>query len=85
MPPAAAAGKPAGGNEVLYAWIAAATVLICCPIGPAVGAYFANEAKKKGNPQGQTALVVNLIALGLVLVGWVFWILVSLGSSSSTA
>ena len=60
-------------------------MLICCPIGPAVGAYFANEAKKKGNPQGQTALIVNLIALGLVLVGWVFWILVSLGSSSSTA
>jgi actin-like ATPase involved in cell morphogenesis len=82
--PAGPQGKPAGSNEVLYAWIAAATVLICCPIGPAVGAYFANEAKKKGHPQGQTALIVNLVALGLVLVGWLFWILASLGSSSST-
>jgi hypothetical protein len=59
--------------------------VICCLPVPLVGLYFANEAKKEGNPQGQTALILNAVAAGLVLVIWALWFLSALASSGSSA
>jgi hypothetical protein len=62
-----------------------AGLLICCLPAPLVGLYFANEAKKEGNPQGQLALILNAAAAGLILVIWALWFLSALASSGSTA
>ncbi|QYG91110.1 Hsp70 family protein [Iamia sp. SCSIO 61187] len=83
-PSAPAGAKAPGSDKILFAWIGAATFLLCCLPGPLVGLYFANEAKKEGHPQGQTALLVNAIAAGVVLVAWVFWFLATLASSGSS-
>ncbi len=82
QPPAAT--KAPGADKLLYAWIGAATFLICCLPGPLVGMYFANEAKKEGHPQGQTALIVNAVAAALILLGWVFYFLAALASAGSS-
>ncbi|NLV54565.1 MAG: Hsp70 family protein [Acidimicrobiales bacterium] len=71
-------------NNITFAWIGAATFLICCLPGPAVGAYFANEARKEGHPQGQTALILNIVALALTGVFWMLWFLSVLATSGST-
>jgi len=66
---------------MLYAWIGAASFLVCCLPGPAVGAYFANEAKKQGHPQAQLALILNVVAAGLILIFYFFYFLSVLASS----
>jgi hypothetical protein len=78
-------GKAPGADKLLYAWICVAGVLICCLPVPLVGLYFANEAKKEGNPQAQTALLLNGIAAGLTFVGWILIFLSSLAGSGSSA
>lgn len=84
-PTAPPSGKAPGSDKLLYSWICAAGILLCCLPVPLVGLYFANEAKKEGNPQAQTALLVNALSAGLILIAWVFWFLISLAGSSSTA
>ena len=79
-----AGGKPPGSDKLLFAWVGAATLVICCLPGPLVGLYFANEAKKEGHPQGQTAILVNAAAAGIVFVVWVLWFLATLASSGSS-
>jgi actin-like ATPase involved in cell morphogenesis len=84
-PTAPAGAKAPGSDKLLYAWICVAGLLICCLPAPLVGLYFANEAKKEGNPQGQLALILNAAAAGLILVIWALWFLSALASSGSTA
>jgi hypothetical protein len=84
-PTAPAGVKAPGSDKLLYAWICVAGLLICCLPAPLVGLYFANEAKKEGNPQGQLALILNAVAAGLILVIWALWFLSALASSGSTA
>lgn len=83
-PSAPAGGKAPGSDKLLYAWIGAATAVICCLPGPLVGLYFANEAKKEGNPQGQTAILVNAAAAGLVFLIWAFSFLNALAGSGTS-
>jgi len=78
-------GKAPGADKLLYSWICAGGFLLCCLPAPLVGLYFANEAKKEGHPQAQTALIINGVAAGLIFVVWVLWFLSALASSGSTA
>jgi len=80
-PSPAPGGKVPGGDQMLYAWIGAASFLVCCLPGPAVGAYFANEAKKQGHPQAQLGLILNVVAAGLILIFYFFYFLSVLASS----
>ncbi len=82
--PTGAAPGATSSNNLTFAWVAAATTLLCCLPGPLVGLYFANEAKKEGNPQAQTAFIVNAVCAGLILVGWVVYFLLALASAGST-
>ncbi|MER3495844.1 MAG: hypothetical protein C4320_02935 [Armatimonadota bacterium] len=46
------------------AWIFGALGLVCCPIlFSTLGIVFANNAKKKGHPQAQNALIFSIITL----------------------
>lgn len=84
-PPHGPHGKAPGSDQVTYAWIGAATGLVCCLPGPLAGLYFANEAKKAGHPQAQLALIINLVAAGIVVVAGFFWLLALAAGSESGA
>ncbi|HYI62010.1 MAG TPA: Hsp70 family protein [Acidimicrobiales bacterium] len=79
----APAGSAPGNDKLVIAWVCAGLALLCCVPAPAVGLYFANEAKKVGHPQGQTALVVNAAALVVSVLGFFILVLASLGSGST--
>ena len=68
--PPAPSPKAPGSDKMTFAWVGAATFLLCCLPGPAVGLYFANEAKKAGHPQAQMAFILNVVALSLLVVFW---------------
>ncbi len=76
--------KAPGSDKIVFAWVCAALGVICCLPAPAVGLYFANEAKKAGHPQAQVALVVNVVALGWSVIGVFLLFLSSLSSSTTT-
>jgi len=46
----------------MISYICAGIGLLCC-LSAFVGLYFANEAKKAGDPQAQTAIIANVVAL----------------------
>ena len=66
-----------GSDELTYAWIGAATALIMCLPGPAVGLYFAAQARNAGQPGAEVALVVNVAALAVALLAWILVIAVN--------
>lgn len=52
-----------GSNDMRTAWICAVMALLCCPLVGIAGAVAANKAQQKGHPQGQLALILNILAL----------------------
>ncbi|MCW5936669.1 MAG: hypothetical protein KIT11_05120 [Fimbriimonadaceae bacterium] len=62
-----------GGGDVTKSFILSAVGLFCCCFASPAAVYFANEAKKKGNPNAQAAFIVSLIVLGLVVIGSIFY------------
>ena len=53
-----------GSSDLTKAWIFGAIGFICCPIIFSVlGIYFAAQAKNKGNPTGQTAMIFCIVSL----------------------
>lgn len=53
-----------GSGDLTKAWIFGAIGFICCPIIFSVlGIYFAAQAKNKGNPTGQTAMIFCIVSL----------------------
>jgi actin-like ATPase involved in cell morphogenesis len=76
--------KPPGSDQITFAWVGAALGLVCCLPAPAIGMYFANEAKKAGHPQGQTALILTVVSFGLNALLWAGWFLSVLATSGSS-
>ncbi len=64
-----------GSSDVTKVWIFSALAIVpCCPlIFGILAIVFATYAQKKGHPQGQTALIVAIIALvlGLGISGFI--------------
>ncbi len=73
-------GSPPGRDKTTISYVCAGVGLLCC-ISAFVGLYFANEAKKAGDPQAQTALIANIVAL---LIGGGISALILLSSMSTT-
>jgi hypothetical protein len=48
----------------MIAWICAGVGLLCC-LSAFAGLYYANEGKKAGDPQAQTALIANVVVLAI--------------------
>ncbi|MBS1701447.1 MAG: DUF4339 domain-containing protein [Armatimonadetes bacterium] len=57
-----------GSGDITKVWIFSALSLLCCPIIFGILAIvYASNAQKKGHPQGQTAMIVAVVALVLGL------------------
>ncbi|MBS1726867.1 MAG: hypothetical protein JST51_09115 [Armatimonadetes bacterium] len=57
-----------GSGDITKVWIFSVLSLLCCPIIFGILAIvYASNAQKKGHPQGQTAMIVAVVALVLGL------------------
>ncbi|HRF59028.1 MAG TPA: hypothetical protein PLH94_03830 [Fimbriimonadaceae bacterium] len=63
-----------GSKEMTWAWILAVVSLCCCWLAGIGGVIFANQAKAKGHPQAQTAMIVNIAAMVISLLGGVIYV-----------
>ena len=62
----------AGKKEVTWGFICAVVGLCCCCFASIGGIVLGNQAKKLGNPTGQTVIIVNIVSLVLSLIAGVF-------------
>lgn len=76
-----AGGVDDGAKEMTWAWILAVVSLCCCWLAGIGGIIFANQAKAKGHPQAQTAMIVNIVAMVISLLGGVIYV-VAMGGLS---
>lgn len=77
----APSSKPPGRDKTTLAWVMAGIGLFC-GLTALAGIYFANEGKKAGDPQAQTAMIVNIAVLVLVGLGQVLLLMVLALSSA---
>lgn len=62
-----------GSSQVTTAWICGGVGLCCCWIASIVGIVMASQAKQKGHPNAQAAMIFNIVALALSLAWSAFW------------
>jgi hypothetical protein len=83
QPVGATAGPVPGRDKTTIAWVCAGVGLLCC-FSTFAGLYFANEGKKLGDPQAQTALIANIVVLVLAGLGSAFIFLLSISAPTTS-
>lgn len=72
---------PAGGSDLTAAWVLMILGFLCCLPLCFVSIYFADKARRAGNPGGQTAMVVAIVLTVLaVLLNILSFALLGVGS-----
>lgn len=76
------AGTQDGQTEAIISFVCSGLGLCCCCLLPIAGIILGNIAKNKGNPLGNTAMIVGWVVLVLSIAGNLIWFFVQGGLSA---